>query len=158
MKHETERLPPVFTHGGVRENVQRFPKRITPEIFTSIFQKYSERLRAHEGLLVEDGVLNTYYINECAGRSQGSKGVGVLGSDLGGGEAERLRAHEGLLVEDGVALEALEVELLVAGVLVHDEEVAPVRGQDEAQVELPGHLHLREVPRVKHLPPASRNK
>jgi len=42
-------------------------------------------------------------------------------------------------------LEGFEVELLVARVLVEDEEVAVEAGNDEAEVELPDDLHPRKV-------------
>lgn len=44
----------------------------------------------------------------------------------------------------GGGAQSLEGALLVAGVLVHDEDVAAQAAEDEAQVELPDDVHAAE--------------
>ena len=64
---------------------------------------------------------------------------------LRGGQVQARGFDQGLLVQRRLALQLLEVENLVARVLVHDEQVRAERGEDEPEVELADHAHLREI-------------
>eukprot|EP00215_Chloropicon_roscoffensis_P009649 CAMPEP_0196637970 /NCGR_PEP_ID=MMETSP1085-20130531/850_1 /TAXON_ID=41879 ORGANISM="Pycnococcus sp, Strain CCMP1998" /NCGR_SAMPLE_ID=MMETSP1085 /ASSEMBLY_ACC=CAM_ASM_000807 /LENGTH=264 /DNA_ID=CAMNT_0041966609 /DNA_START=3 /DNA_END=795 /DNA_ORIENTATION=- len=71
---------------------------------------------------------------------------------LHGGHLQRDGVNQRLPVELGVGLEALKVENLVRGVLVHDEDVPAQPANEEAQVELANHVHPLEVSLVEDPP------
>lgn len=59
--------------------------------------------------------------------------------------AEKLVPYKGLLVDCRSFLEHLEVVLLIACMLVQNEQVRTEKADHEPQVELADDAHLREV-------------
>mmetsp|Transcript_55292 Transcript_55292/g.131992 ORF Transcript_55292/g.131992 Transcript_55292/m.131992 type:complete len:231 (+) Transcript_55292:427-1119(+) len=74
---------------------------------------------------------------------------------LRGRQLQRVRVHQGLPLNAALPVQGLEAELLIRGVLVHDEELQVwgaadlQRSDDEAQVELANDPHLGEAALVE---------